>query len=161
MLTMLSILLIWLGIKTLKDNYNRDLDKVAKIEGIVENTQVVVTSKKAGAVPSVHLNLNFLNIRIKSSGERFYTYTPKQEYSELIEKLKIGYNVTIYYRKLPKKEIQNNIFRLDLNSKTILAHEDYKEKEYGAGIIMILLGLFFVSYTGFIVKKKGLKKNWG
>lgn len=42
--------------------------------------------------------------------------------------------VTVYYKELRESEVVNNIFRLDAGQEVMLIHEDYKEKEYFAGI---------------------------
>jgi hypothetical protein len=146
---------------TLKDNYSRDIKNVDRLEGVVEKIEIIRTSKKAGAVPSANLKLNFLKIELNNSNERLYTYNASQEYSELKEKLRKGTEITVYFKKLKETEVINNIFRLDSGQNIILTHKDYKEKEYFAGIVMVLFGLFVLIIGGFMLKKKGLKKNWG
>jgi len=161
LMTLISVLMIWVGFVTLKDNYSRDINNVDKLEGIIEKTEIVRTSKRAGAVPSANLKLKFLKIELNNSNERLYTYNASQDYSELNEKLRKGTIITVYFKKLKETEIINNIFRLDEGQNIILAHKDYKEKEYFAGIVMLLFGLFVLIIGGFMLKKKGLKKNWG
>lgn len=161
-MTLLSVLLIWLGIKTIKDNYSRDINRVDNIRGLIENTEIVQTKKKAGSPPySANLNLEFLRIRLNDTDERFFTYNPKQDYSDLIDYLKTGTEVVIFYERLSDKDIRNNIFRIDMDSHQILEHSDYKEKEYFAGIVMLLFAFFVMVYSGNLVKKKGLKNRWG
>lgn len=161
LMTLISTLLIWVGINTIKENYNRDLNKIERLNGIIERTEIILTSKKAGAFPSANLKLKLLKITLNNSTERFYTFYANQEYSELMRILQTGKNVTVYYKKLKEREVLNNIFRLDLEQEIILKHEDYKKKEYFAGIVMVLFGLFVLILGGIMLKKKGLKKNWG
>jgi hypothetical protein len=161
LMTLISVLIIWVGVMTLMDNYSRDIKNVDKLEGVIEKTEIIRTSKKAGALPSANLKLKFLKIELNNSNERLYTYNPSQEYSELKKKLRKGTEITVYFKKLKETEVINNIFRLDSGQNIILTHEDYKEKEYFAGIVMVLFGLFVLIIGGFMLKKKGLKKNWG
>ncbi|MEZ4906056.1 MAG: hypothetical protein R2771_00005, partial [Saprospiraceae bacterium] len=77
------------------------------------------------------------------------------------DKLRKGTEITVYFKKLKETEVINNIYRLDSGQNIILTHKDYKEKEYFAGIVMVLFGLFVLIFGGFMLKKKGLKKNWG
>ena len=161
LMTLISVLIIWVGVMTLMDNYSRDIKNVDKLEGVIEKTEIIRTSKKAGALPSANLKLKFLKIELNNSNERLYTYNPSQEYSELNKKLRKGTEITVYFKKLKETEVINNIFRLDSGQNIILTHEDYKEKEYFAGIVMVLFGLFVLIIGGFMLKKKGLKKNWG
>lgn len=160
-MTLISILMIWVGFMTLKDNYSRDIKNVDRLEDVIEKTEIIRTSKKAGAVPSAKLKLKFLKIELNNSKERLYTYNASQEYSELKDKLRKGKEITVYFKKLKETEVINNIFRLDSGENIILTHKDYKDKEYFAGIVMVLFGLFVLVIGGFMLKKKGLKKNWG
>jgi len=162
MMTLLSILLFWLGIKTIKDNYSRDINRTDKVIGQIERTEIIRTKKKAGSPPySANMNLKFLKIELKNTEEILYSYNPKQNYSELINKLKIGSDVVVYYERLSGGDIKNNIYRLDLGSNQILEHSEYKEKEYFAGIVMLVFALFVLIYSGYLVKRKGLKNKWG
>jgi hypothetical protein len=160
-MTSISFLVIWVGIITIKDNYSRDINNVERLDGKIERTEIILTSKRAGAVPSANLNLKFLKISLENSSEKLFTYNASQDYYELKRNLKKGTNVTVFYKKLKGKEVTNNIFRLDLGQNIILTHDDYKGKEYFAGIVMVLFGLFVLILGGFMLKKKGLKKNWG
>lgn len=162
MMTSLSILLIWLGIKTIKDNYSRDINRIEKVIGQIERTEIIRTKKKAGSPPyTANMNLKFLRIKLKDIEERFYSYNPKQNYSDLINELKIGSEVVVYYERLSDDNIKNNIYRLDLGTNQILEHSEYKEKEYFAGIVMLVFSLFVLMYSGFLLKNKGLKNKWG
>ena len=161
LMTLISLLLIWVGIMTINDNYSRDINDVERLDGEIERTEIILSSKRAGAIPSVNMKLRFLKIGLKNSSERLFTYNAKQDYYELMRTLKKGLNVTAYYKKLKENEVTNNVYRLDLGETTILTHDDYKEKEYFAGIVMVIFGLFVLIIAGFMLKKKGLKKNWG
>ncbi len=160
-MTLISFLIIWVGFATLKDNYSRDLSNVDKLEGIIKKTEIIEASKRVGASSSANLKLKFLNIELNNSNERLYTYDAKQEYSELNKKLKKGTKIIVYFKKLKETEIINNIFRLEIGKNIILTHKDYKEKEYFAGVVMVLFGIFMLIFGIFMLKKKGLKENWG
>lgn len=162
-MTFVSVLLIWVGIKTIKDNYSRDINQIERLKGSIEKTETILKIKEGITLPytSPDLKLKLLKIKINNSTERLYTYKASQDYYDLIKELKKGIKVTVYYKKIRESEVVNNIFRLESGQDIILAHEDYKEKEYFAGIVMLLLGLFFIIFNVIILKKRGLKKNWG
>lgn len=56
---LVAVLLIWVGIMTIKENYSRDINHVIRLEGTIEKTETILTNKKAGAYPSLNLNLRF------------------------------------------------------------------------------------------------------
>jgi len=148
--------------KTIKDNYSRDINRTNKIIDHIERTEIIRAKKRVGSLPySANMDLKFLKIELKNTEERLYSYNPKQSYSELQNKLRIGSEVVVYFERLSGSEIKNNIYRLDLGSIQILGHSEYKEKEYFAGIVMLVFALFVMIYSGYLVKRKGLKNKWG
>ncbi|MEO9219915.1 MAG: hypothetical protein ABI315_15170 [Bacteroidia bacterium] len=159
-MTSISFLVIWFGMMTIKENYFRNINKVERIDGQIESTEIIVTSKRAGAVPSATLKLKFLKIELKNSSIKLFTYNARQDYSELERNLERGTNVTVFYKKLKEEEVTNNIFRMDLGQQIILTDDNYKEKEYFAGTVMVLFGLFVLIFGGYTLKKKGLNKHW-
>lgn len=147
-----SILLIWLGFSTLKENYSRDLKSIHQQKGTIEHTKVVLKRTKATGKYSIYFNLKILKIKLNTTNEVFYSYNNNQNYAELTRKLKEGTKVLVYYKKLNQGEIANNVLKLISEDEVLLTHESYKAKEYFAGIVMMLLGFLLLLLSVFLLK---------
>ncbi|CAM1353002.1 hypothetical protein [Tenacibaculum halocynthiae] len=147
-----SILLIWLGFSTLKENYSRDLKSIHQQKGIIEHAKVVLKRTKATGKYSIYFNLKILKIKLNTTNEAFYSYNNNQNYAELTRKLKEGTTVLVYYKKLNQDEVANNVLKLISEDEVLLTHESYKSKEYFAGVIMMLLGFLLLLLSVFLLK---------
>ena len=140
-LPLLSLVLIWVGFSTVKENYTRDLSQVDKISGQIENTEVISKLINRSRYTT---EKRILKITISNSPERLYVYKIGEEYFDLRKELHSSKEVTIYYKKLKEDKIETNIFEIKSGNKQILKHEDYKVGEYFAGFAMLILGVAFL-----------------
>lgn len=147
LLLLLSIVIIWVGVKTLIKNYNNNFNTEKQIKGKITHIEIIdkpITSSY-GNVPF----LKVLSIELGNSSKKFYTYKANQDYSDLVKILSKGKEVTIRYID---ERLMLNILELSTSQKVILKYKDYKQKEYTAGIIMVVVGFLIFVFSVLLLK---------
>lgn len=148
LLLLLSIVIIWVGVKTLIKNYNNNFNTEKQIKGRITHIEIIdkpITSSY-GNVPF----LKVLSIELGNSSKKFYTYKANQDYSDLVKILSKGKEVTIRY--IQNERVMLDILELSTSQKVILKFKDYKQKEYTAGIIMVIVGFLIFVFSMLLLK---------
>lgn len=148
LLLLLSFVIIWVGVKTLMKNYNNNFNAEKQIKGKITHIGIIdkpITSSY-GNVPF----LKVLSIELGNSSKKFYTYKANQDYSDLVKILSKGKEVTIRY--IQNERVMLDILELSTSQKVVLKFKDYKQKEYTAGIIMVIVGFLIFVFSMLLLK---------
>ena len=80
-MTLIGIVMFWLGIIMIIDNKNRDLENVKLETGIIENTRILTQNKRVGAFPfSTSKKTDLFIIEFKNMDIKLGTHNPKEIY---------------------------------------------------------------------------------
>ena len=140
-MTMTGIVMVWLGLYTVKENKTRNLSQVDKIDGVIDTIGVLSQDKKVGTFPfRAYKKTDLLIIKMSNDNTKLGTFNPKQNYNDLINKLKHGDSIRVYYYKT--NDFTNNIYQLEMNKEILVSHSDYKKNDTIAGIVILGFGLF-------------------
>ncbi len=126
-------LLLALTYKFIKRDIGIDLKSTNFIVGTVESCGV--TEKKSSRLK----NLVFF-IRLNNSNQYFGAYRPSQNYSGLVDEIKIGDEISIYYRQMDSGDLNLNVYQIEKNGKVILDYDSYQSLYYKLAWFMGLLG---------------------
>ncbi len=149
-----------LGLKMFIEERTRNLETSGRVTGTIDNTRVVSKVKKVGAVPFVMKESNHLQIKLNDSDEKFATYNPEQEYSELRKELGPGQKVTIYFTNSSAESPSNNILQIEKNNQILLSHSIYSRNHSIAAIPIIIFGVFCLGCFFWSLRRKKLDQKW-
>jgi len=140
-MTMTGIVMVWIGLYTIKENKTRNLSQVNKIDGVIDSLGVLSQEKKVGTFPfRAYKQTDLLFIKMSNDNTQLATHNPKQDYNDLINKLKHGDSIRVYYYKTD--DFTNNIYQLEMNKEILVSHSEYKKNDTIAGIVILGFGLF-------------------
>jgi hypothetical protein len=151
-MTLIGIVMTWLGIIMIIENKNRNLKNVKLETGIIENTRILTQNKRVGAFPfSTSKKTDLFIIELKNTDSKLGTHNPKENYQKLFENLKLSDSVKIYYYST--LEYTNNIYQIEKNGHILVSHSEYKENHIIAGIVILIFGLFMFIMDFLFIKK--------
>jgi hypothetical protein len=67
-------------------------------------------------------------------------YKPSHDYSDLLDSLRIGDIVTVYYRPLSTNPIDIDVFQVEKNGKIIVDYADYSKNHATASSALVVIG---------------------
>ena len=140
-------LLIAACIKFIRRDINLDLSKTTQTTGKVVEIGIAEKSSRVGGKLNMKGKVFFL--QLDNLKETLATYRPKQEYSALLNNIKIGDVVTVYYDPGSSGEFNLDVFQIEKDGKVLQDYQSYnKNHRFVAwmtgilGSIMIFFGIF-------------------
>ena len=116
-------LLVAVTFKFYNKDINLDLRQVDKIKGAVTTSSIVDKSSVVGGKISVKGSV--FNFHIENSDQNFAAHRPSQNYSDLLEQIRQGDTITVFYRERQDDDLNLDIFQIEKNGKVIL---DYRNR---------------------------------
>ena len=122
---------------------NRDLTKVDKTTGeVVLASEVMRDPGGTHSFPQKVFMFQLSNLE-KPLG----TYRPGQDYTKLIQNIKIGDTITVYYNK---KIIDNNlnieVYQIEKNNQVLQDYKSYAHNHLIAAVLLVLSGFILLIY---------------
>jgi len=147
-------LLIAVTFKFYKKDINLDFKDVDKINGTVVTSKVTEKSSIVGGKTSVK-GIVF-NFRLNNSDENFGVHRPSQNYSDLIESIKPGDTISVFYRKQNNNDLNLDVYQIEKNKAILQDYKTrnttYKKLSWLTGILGF--GLVIFGILQYIIRKK-------
>lgn len=129
------------------NNSHVDLSKVDSCKGYVTDEAIVLKRGK--------MNLNVFYFRINGTNENFASYNIHQDYSKLVDNIKIGDDLKVYYKKTQSTDYNLDVIQIEKKGKIILPKNEFESKEYSLIYIGIIGGLaMLIIFIKFILMVK-------
>ena len=139
-----SGLLIAVTVKFYNKDININLAKVDKVSGIVTNCGVTEKSSTIGGNTKVKGTVFFINL--DSSNQTFATYRSEQNYSTLIQKIKIGDTVSIFYRERQDNDLNLDVYQIEENGQVLQDYQSYNSNYKKLSWLTGIFGLGLLTF---------------
>lgn len=142
---LVASLLIAVTIKFYKKDINIDLNQVDKITGIVASCGVTEKSSVVGG--RLKVNGAVFYIYLDNSSQYYGTYKPSQDYTALVEKIKAGDEITIYYNERQNNELNLDVYQIEKNGEILVNYENYNSNYKKLSLLTGIMGLGILIYS--------------
>ncbi len=148
-LFLLSLCLLGLGVITISTQYFANPTDLHHQRGVVEKTTPIwYTNHWIRSIP-----LRFLHLQLQNIDLQIFVYHPTQHYDTLQKQLKPGQEIAVRYSTLQTGKIKNIVRKIMRDEEVIFIDENYQEKEYFTGILLLILALLGAWLSGAMLKK--------
>ena len=131
-------------------NVGIDLTKANKATGQVIFASVVKRiSTGKYATPQ-----NVFAFQLDNLDKPLGTFRPGQNYSKLIETIKIGDTITVYYRHRNSERLNIDVYQIEKNGQILQDYTSYNRNNLILGIFIGLVGLGFLIYGVWTMHKR-------
>ena len=148
---LLGGLLIAVCIKFIRKDINIDLNKTTLTTGKV--TDLGITDKTSRAGGRMNIKGKVFYLRLDNSTETFATYRPEQNYSNIMQKVKAGDTITMYYYPSDGKDLNLDVFQIVKNGEIIQDYGSYNKNHQMIAWVAGILGLLIICFGIFSYKK--------
>ena len=121
--SLFGVLLVAVTVKLYHKDRNFDLTHVDRISGTVVKRGV--TDKNSGGGDKLKVKGFVFFFKLHNSSQTFATYKPKQDYSTLIEKIKTGDTITIYYKEGKDHHLNLDVYQIEEKGQIIQSYQSY------------------------------------
>jgi hypothetical protein len=150
-LILLSFIYIFL-IKIGFEKQNIDLRNTKKVTSIVEDCGIDIHRGSKGKIKKVFY------VKLKDIDEKIGVYRFSKKYNDLINTIKNGDKITVYYigKIRPRENVNIDLIQVEKNKKVLLEKSEYEKKE--SSLIFIGIGgLIAHAIIFYYSRKKYLK----
>jgi hypothetical protein len=134
------------------EKQNINLEKTSKATNVVENSGIGIHYGSKG------IKSNVFFIKLKNIEEKFGVYRFSKNYNDLLQLVKIGDTITLYFNEdsYKKRNINIDLIQIEKKNKIILPKSEYEKKE-GSLIYIGIAGLVANAIIMYYNRKKYLK----
>lgn len=147
-------LLIAVTFKFYNKDINLDLNNVDRINGTVVTSKVTEKSSIVGGKTSVKGNI--FNFRLDNSDENFALHRPSQNYSDLVEQIKLGDTISVFYRKQNNTDLNLDVYQIEKNKRVL---QDYNTRNSTYKKLSWFTGILGFGLLAFGILQYFLRKN--
>jgi len=138
-----------LGIYTTE--LNRDLTKVDKATGRVILSAVI--THRAGGTRSFPQKV--FMFQLNNINEALGTYRPEQVYTRLVENIKVGDTITVFYAKnRPHNNLNIDVYQIVKNGQILQDYKSYAHNNSIAAVFLIIAGFAILIFGILVIELK-------
>ena len=102
-----------------------------------------------------------LAFKLENLDQTLGIYKPSRDYSELLDSLRVGDTVTVYYRPLSTNPIDIDVFQVEKNRRVIVDYADYSKNHAFASAFLAVVGSIFllIGIGGIWMKMQTRQRN--
>lgn len=132
------------------DKQNINLNQVDKIISQVENKGIDYRHSSKGQKSKVFY------IKLKNLNEKVGVYRMSKEYDDLISKININDELTVYYKENnnDSENVNIDLIQIERNGIVLLEKKEFEKKESALIYIGLIAGFFSIGYSLYYLKRK-------
>jgi hypothetical protein len=129
---------------------NINLNQVDKIISQVENKGIDYRHSSKGQKSKVFY------IKLKNLNEKVGVYRMSKEYDDLISKININDELTVYYKENnnDSENVNIDLIQIERNGIVLLEKKEFEKKESALIYIGLIAGFFSTGYSLYYLKRK-------